>query len=146
MATQEGERPCPHIAALRRVESKITEHTAQVNALRDSLQIRSSKPEARRDRKHLHLELVLAMEHLKAANAVKIRITMGKILEHQMKAVFREEINKAGPGARRLTHSATREHAVQTLASDLGAARAEWVLERVEKWIRKQGWHISYQT
>jgi len=149
MATQEDGRPCPHVAALRRVESKIIEHTAEVNALHDSLQRLSHQPEGTESDHQilaLHLELVLAMEHINAANALKVRITMGKILEYQMKALFKEDMNKAGPGARRLTNSATRENVVVALAGDLGPGRAEWVLERVEKWIRKQGWRIRYQA
>jgi len=149
MATQEDGRPCPHVAALRQIESKITEYTTEVNALHDSLQRLSRQPEGTEsDHRTLavHLEMVLAMEHLHAAKAIKVRITMGKILEHQMKALFKEDMEKAGLGARRLTNSATRENVVTALAGDLGPGRAEWVLERVEKWIRKQGWRIRYQA
>lgn len=38
----------------------------------------------------VNVELVLAMEHIKAANALKVRITKGKILETTIEEAVRD--------------------------------------------------------
>lgn len=145
----EDEPLCPYEAALVRVNANIDEHTAQVTVLNDSLQVLSRKPESTEDDHRilaLHAEMLLAVDHVKVANVVKLRIMAAKIIENQMKEHFKNEIIKAGPGAGTLTHTTSRESVLTTLASEMGRRRAERVLRRVEQWVRQHGWRLRYQA
>lgn len=147
MAHLEIESQCPYEAALVQVNAKIDEHTARFTVLNDSLLDLSRKPRSREGNHSalaLHTEMHLAMEHIQAANAVKIRIMAAKVIEKQMKEHLRLEIIKAGPGAVILPHMSTRESVLTTLAGELGRARAERVLRRVEQWMHQQGRRLGY--
>jgi len=56
----------------------------------------------------IHVELLRAMEHLKAANALKLRIMKAKILEKQMKRRFATAIKKARSLRNKLSLSSMR--------------------------------------
>lgn len=149
MPHPEDEPQCPYEAALVRVNANIEEHTANFKVLKDSLLALLRKPkstEADHTVLAVHAEMLFAREHIQAANVVKLQIKGAKIVENQMKEHLKDEIIKAGPGARTLTHTSTRKSVLATLAGQLGRARAERVLSRVERWVRQQGLRLRYQA